>query len=101
MKFNHDGGYLATGGDEIVVKVWKVTEQSSGAKKSFDSYSNDATEDPRHYFEETPYRIFSGHEKEIVDLDWSGEVSTNDNLKKKNKRKKHNSLIPLPIKRHM
>ena len=62
MKFSHDGRYLATGGQDMVVRVWKVL----------------ATPDDRQgvelkapVFMEKPYREYSGHTADVLDLSWS------------------------------
>jgi len=53
MKFSVDGKYLATGGHDTIVRIWKVKDQRET------------------FFEPTPIRTYSGHTGDILDLSWS------------------------------
>ena len=87
MKFNHSGRYLATAGQDRVVRVWEldlVSSDDGGAgedaalEKSFQNGSSDARNGkPRmsirgaSVFKDSPRREYRGHRGDVLDLCWS------------------------------
>lgn len=91
MKFSPDGQYLATGGEDGVVRIWRVTsvdascksftcednfgsnmkegKSNSGAKKR--SPASVVIPDKVFQIEESPLQEFYGHASHILDLAWS------------------------------
>ncbi|XWS33178.1 hypothetical protein CRYUN_Cryun22dG0057300 [Craigia yunnanensis] len=91
MKFSPDGQYLASGGEDGVVRIWRVTSTDAsskpfmaegnlgrkmdegksgfGRKKSIDS----PVVIPNKIFqiEESPMQEFQGHSSDVLDLAWS------------------------------
>ncbi|KAI3909255.1 hypothetical protein MKW92_051304 [Papaver armeniacum] len=87
MKFSPDGHFLASGGEDGVVRIWRVTSTialEGGAKFV------DKVEDTKHYFgrkysnpasviipkkvfkiEESPVQEFHGHTSDVLDICWS------------------------------
>jgi WD40 repeat protein len=63
MKFNHDGSYLATGGQDGQVIIWKINLKNE----------EDKDEKPcEHWIQEEPHKKFlSSKNGDILDLDWS------------------------------
>eukprot|EP01025_Chloroclados_australasicus_P044949 TRINITY_DN4897_c0_g3_i1.p1 TRINITY_DN4897_c0_g3~~TRINITY_DN4897_c0_g3_i1.p1 ORF type:complete len:566 (-),score=49.54 TRINITY_DN4897_c0_g3_i1:1380-3077(-) len=55
IKFSVNNQYLATGGADCTVKLWNVVQ----------------TEDGSQLIKPEPYRIWQGHQREIMDLCWS------------------------------
>jgi WD40 repeat protein len=55
MKFSHTGEYLATAGQDAIVRVWQL-DRDDGAV---------------HIFKPTPFREYSGHKGDVLDLCWS------------------------------
>ncbi|CAK7355030.1 unnamed protein product [Dovyalis caffra] len=91
MKFSPDGQYLATGGEDRIIRIWRVTSVDSSCKSFISEGNSDShlNEDksslspkkrthssvviPEKVFqiEETPLQEFHGHTSEILDLAWS------------------------------
>ncbi|XP_073156391.1 uncharacterized protein [Henckelia pumila] len=89
MKFSPDGQYLASGGEDGVVCVWRVNsaEASCDAKKcSFGSQDLETKPNSRRkmpkdpsiiipekifHIEEEPLQRFHGHSADVLDLTWS------------------------------
>ncbi|CAN1169500.1 Uncharacterized WD repeat-containing protein C3H5.08c [Linum perenne] len=85
MKFSPDGQYLATGGEDGVVRIWRVgttadrsansfTDLSEfGTKKSGCSSSTSSIVVPERVFsiDELPVHEFHGHSSDVLDLAWS------------------------------
>ena len=62
MKFSVDRKYLATGGEDGMINIWKVRSVTQREWRE--------THDHR-IFEDTPIRQFNGHKSHIVDFAWS------------------------------
>ncbi|KAL6276811.1 hypothetical protein ACE6H2_020412 [Prunus campanulata] len=83
MKFSPDGQYLATGGEDGVVRIWCVTLTDAScnylpAEGSFDSKLKKIKSGYRVIFpdkgfqiEESPLQEFHGHSSDVLDLAWS------------------------------
>ena len=92
MKFSPCGQYLASGGEDGVVCIWRVTslDKSSICSTTEDSTSNSKVEcdnsSPRNkhssqpfiflpnsifQIEESPLQEFFGHSSDVLDLAWS------------------------------
>lgn len=91
MKFSPDGKYLASGGEDGVVRIWRVT--SANASSEFlandDNYNNKLREGkstfsskplrfatvviPEKVFQidESPVQEFYGHSSDVLDVAWS------------------------------
>jgi WD40 repeat protein len=93
MKFSPSGWYLATGGEDCVVRVWKITEVDAYSKmyggenhpheyvekikilkpKQVDGQSHTLTVVPNKGFHitESPLHEFHGHTGDVLDMTWS------------------------------
>ncbi|KAL5818722.1 hypothetical protein ACOSQ4_022564 [Xanthoceras sorbifolium] len=91
MKFSPDGLYLATGGEDGVVRIWHVASVDSSCKSFIDGANFDYTVKegkarfgkkklgltpvviPGKVFqiEESPLQEFHGHASDVLDLAWS------------------------------
>ncbi|RQM28918.1 hypothetical protein B5M09_004784, partial [Aphanomyces astaci] len=79
MKFSHDGARLVSGGQDAILRVWKVaafaksTVAAAAAPRNEASPSSPASSSPlsRHLLEETPEQMYYGHSMPIVDVSWS------------------------------
>ncbi|KAL6225407.1 hypothetical protein ACLB2K_004257 [Fragaria x ananassa] len=82
MKFSPDGQYLATGGEDGVVRIWRVTADASCnylmAQGNLDSKLKKIKSGCRVIFpdnsfriEESPLQEFLGHTSDVLDLAWS------------------------------
>lgn len=91
MKFSPDGQYLASGGEDGVVRVWRVTSVDSSCKslttecsfscklKASNSFSvrkkssHASVVIPNKVFQihESPVQEFCGHTSDVLDLAWS------------------------------
>lgn len=60
MEFSLDGAFLASGGQDAVIHLWKVAPPPP-----------DASESALPVVEGTPYRSYKGHAHHVVDLAWS------------------------------
>lgn len=67
MKFSHDGARLASGGQDTVLRIWKV-EISSGSTTQRSSGSGSGEKQILHA---EPERCYQGHTMPIVDISWS------------------------------
>uniref|UniRef100_A0A7N0ZT05 Uncharacterized protein n=1 Tax=Kalanchoe fedtschenkoi TaxID=63787 RepID=A0A7N0ZT05_KALFE len=64
MKFSPDGQYLASGGQDGVVRIWHVASKNAGTKYS--APGCDVFE-----IDEMPFQELYGHSGDILDLAWS------------------------------
>lgn len=91
MKFSPDGQYLASGGEDGVVRIWRVTstdasckystsegnfgcevkEVRSGFGRKKPSYAPVVIPDRIFQIEESPLQEFHGHASDVLDLTWS------------------------------
>mmetsp|Transcript_1600 Transcript_1600/g.3523 ORF Transcript_1600/g.3523 Transcript_1600/m.3523 type:complete len:757 (+) Transcript_1600:184-2454(+) len=70
MKFSLDAQYLATAGQDEMVRVWTVI--SNPTKTTTTAESSDAEGTCcQPFFEERPHRLFVGHKADVLDLCWS------------------------------
>ncbi|KAG8383786.1 hypothetical protein BUALT_Bualt04G0049900 [Buddleja alternifolia] len=78
MKFSPDGQYLASGGEDGLVCIWRVGAINKADNCNFESpqikkSSNASVVIPEKIFhiEEAPRRKFQGHSSDVLDLAWS------------------------------
>jgi len=71
MKFNLDGRFLATGGEDAILRVWTVVGNSTDRDRLKRSDESDLAPPKGSIINPIPYREFSGHKMDIIDLDWS------------------------------
>jgi len=76
MKFSKDGKFLATGGEDAIVRVWNIfgaTEKSvNGSRQLGKEKSCSESKPSRGYIlDPNPHREFTGHKRDVIDLDWS------------------------------
>jgi WD40 repeat protein len=64
MKFSPNGKYLASGGEDGVVRIWRI--MSSDKSSSFIFIQNDIFQ-----IDESPLQELFGHSSDILDLAWS------------------------------
>ncbi|KAF7840083.1 periodic tryptophan protein 2-like protein [Senna tora] len=90
MKFSPNGKYLASGGEDGVVRIWSVLLQETSASSSSeeDNLVNEVKQDmfiqnssiivlPNKVFhiEESPLQELYGHTNDVLDLAWSNSES--------------------------
>lgn len=74
MKFSLDGLYLATGGQDAVLRIWTVESDVKEMHTSpSERKSEDTVEDQvdRVIFMKDPERSFLGHTAPVIDVSWS------------------------------
>ena len=96
MKFSQDGRYMAAGGQNCVIRIWKTKECSyssdsnntlhhkqqqqqqqqqqqrrSVSNRSEEQQNNELSGHSIHVFEQEPIRVLCGHTADILDLSWS------------------------------
>jgi len=71
MKFNLDGRFLATGGEDAILRVWTVVGNSTDRDRWKRSDESDLAPLKGSIINPIPYREFCGHKMDIIDLDWS------------------------------
>jgi WD40 repeat protein len=64
MRFSKDGQYLASAGQNCVIHLWKLLEQDISVSENHSIKVLD----------ETPFKEFTGHKADILDLAWSKVV---------------------------
>ncbi|CCG81493.1 Putative uncharacterized protein [Taphrina deformans PYCC 5710] len=71
MKFSNDGRFLATGGQDMVVRVWRVL--SSPSDRMHNNHGEIAVDSSLNagVFCAKPHREYRGHTADILDLSWS------------------------------
>lgn len=71
MKFSTDGRYLATGGQDMIVRVWRVLSSPKDRQRSEtgEAQVDSALNAP--VFCAKPYREYAGHTADVLDLSWS------------------------------
>lgn len=71
MKFSNDGKYLATGGQDMVVRVWRVLSSPNDRRRRGEAEAavDSALNAP--VFCAKPYREYQGHTADVLDLSWS------------------------------
>ena len=66
MKFSQDGKYLASAGQDSIVRIWTLAPVLSP------STAGDKAKKPvQDFFEAEPYRLYVGHKADVLDLSWS------------------------------
>lgn len=91
MKFSPDGQYLASGGEDGVVRIWRVTSVDASSKSFIDvgDFGSNVKEDKAKFgkkksihvpivipdkvfqIEESPLQEFHGHLSDVLDIAWS------------------------------
>ena len=69
MKFSEDGMYLASAGQDEIIRIWEVKEDETSNPDTTKETSD--KDKKRAFFKEKPYRIYGGHKADILDLCWS------------------------------
>lgn len=69
-KFNKRGNFLATAGSDEVLKLWTVCG-SSIDKQGWKNKDSKQPPPDGIVINQDPYRVYSGHKRDIFDLDWS------------------------------
>ncbi|RLN63464.1 hypothetical protein BBJ29_004659 [Phytophthora kernoviae] len=65
MKFSHDGARLASGGQDTILRVWKVQISAEDGVKATKE------RDEKQILDSEPERSYQGHTMPIVDVSWS------------------------------
>ncbi|CAF2054422.1 BnaC06g02280D [Brassica napus] len=73
LKFSPDGKFLATGGEDGFVKIWRITLSASFVGQELMREHEALVMFPRKafYLEETPFQELYGHTGDVLDLAWS------------------------------
>ena len=71
MKFSHAGEYLATAGQDRIVRVWALDRERADAEPASGSSRGNLRLKGQNLFREKPHREYAGHRGDVVDLCWS------------------------------
>jgi len=86
LKFSLDGKYLASAGQDTVVRVWEVVKSGLQSEQEKDETPKQQTEEDAvdsrkisfepgmecdQLFQPKPCRLFAGHKSDVLDLSWS------------------------------
>ena len=71
MKFSHAGEYLATAGQDRIVRVWALDRERADAEPGSGSSRGNLRLKGQNLFREKPHREYAGHRGDVLDLCWS------------------------------
>ena len=71
MKFSHAGEYLATAGQDRIVRVWALDRERADAEPASGSSRGNLRLKGQNLFREKPHREYAGHRGDVLDLCWS------------------------------
>ncbi|RMZ54272.1 hypothetical protein APUTEX25_000623 [Auxenochlorella protothecoides] len=80
MQFSRNGRYLATAGQDFVVRVWQVLSAAQPAadgeargtgSPAVSRLGAGAAQAPALLLSPTPHRVYTGHKQDVLDLTWS------------------------------
>jgi len=78
LKFNMEGKFLATGGQDAIIRVWTVVGSSRDRARW--KHKANTTNNPEEHplrppkgaiINPIPFREYAGHTSDVIDLDWS------------------------------
>ena len=93
MKFSKDGSFLATGGQDGYLIIWKINRKQQEEEEEKEEKLNQETEieeekEEEFWIQEEPHKKFlNGKYGDVLDLDWS---SVRKKTKTKNEKLKKN-----------
>jgi WD40 repeat protein len=70
-RFSKDGKYMATGGQNCVINIWKVLRDLDRGQDNMDVYDMLPHEPSIKVFHDAPVRTYRGHTADILDISWS------------------------------
>ncbi|KAG2188263.1 hypothetical protein INT44_001016 [Umbelopsis vinacea] len=73
LKFSKDGRYLASGGQDCVLRVWQVIgDDAQDSQQTEDETTKGVPADESvKVFEDSPVHEYEGHQADILDISWS------------------------------
>lgn len=73
LKFSKDGRYLASGGQDCVLRVWRVIgDDGQDNQQTEDETTKGVPKDESvKVFEDKPVYEYEGHQADILDISWS------------------------------